>query len=39
VSRRVIEATAVDTLEAEPRSLSLKGKSDAQQVFAFKARR
>jgi adenylate cyclase len=38
-SSRVIEATAIDALEAEARSLSLKGKSDAQQVFAFKARR
>jgi adenylate cyclase len=39
VSSRVIEAGAIDALEAEARSLSLKGKSDVQQVFAFKARR
>jgi adenylate cyclase len=39
VSSRVIEAAAINTREAEARSLSLKGKSDAQQVFAFKARR
>src|ERR1051325_565524 len=38
-SRRVIDATGTDALEAEARWLSLKGKKDAQQVFAFKAPR
>jgi adenylate cyclase len=38
-SSRIIEATGTETLEAETRSLTLKGKTDAQRVFAFKARR
>jgi adenylate cyclase len=37
-SSRVIQATTVDAHAAEARSLSLKGKSEAQQVFAFKGR-
>jgi adenylate cyclase len=38
-SRRVVDAVASDALEGEARSLSLKGKAEAQQVFAFTARR
>jgi adenylate cyclase len=37
VSGRVMKAAAVDGLKAERRSLRLKGKSEIEQVFAFKA--
>jgi adenylate cyclase len=35
-SRRVIEATRANTVEAERRSLSLKGKSEDEEAFAFR---
>jgi adenylate cyclase len=38
-SSRVVDAFAMDAFDAEARSLSLKGKSYAQRVFAFKPRR